>query len=89
MNVKLAALVVLLLAGCGPSYTADDKTAADIGVRNAATLLQECASDDAGVCSPSLVRARARIIFCAAQHAETVHGTPYDGGVPCIAPASP
>jgi hypothetical protein len=86
VNVKLAALVVLLLAGCGPSYTADDQTAASIGTRNAATLLTECASDDAGTsCSPSLVRARARIIFCASQHALTVHGTPYDGGVPCQA----
>jgi hypothetical protein len=71
------------IAACKPSFSADDQKSADIGARNAAELLDECATDDAAACSPAVVRARTRIIFCAAQHAETAHATPFDGGPPC------
>ena len=80
-------MVLLIgLVSCQASYSADDKTAADIGTRNASELHDECATDDAGTCTAAVVRARSLIIFCAAQHAETTHGTPFDGGPPCPHP---
>jgi hypothetical protein len=82
----LFASLLFLLAGCQASFSADDQKAADIGTRNAAELHDECATDDAGTCTAPVVRARSLIIFCAAQHAETTHGTPFDGGPPCPHP---
>ena len=80
--------LLLGLAACQANYSADDAKAAGIGVRNASDLLDECASDDAGTttCQPTVVRTRARIIFCASQHALVAHATPFDGGPPCTTP---
>jgi len=69
-------VVAAALAGCGSSYTKDDSTSNNVAVRNEAAVLALCAQDDAGTCTPSMVRARTSVAFCA----------PFDGGIPCQAP---
>jgi hypothetical protein len=79
------ALVGAGALGCGPSYTKDDSTANGIAVRREAVVLDNCGQDDAGTCTPAMVRANTTVAFCANQREVTVHGAPFDGGVPCQA----
>jgi hypothetical protein len=73
--------IALLVIGCGPSYTADDTTANTIAARMEARVLDLCASDDAGTCTPSRVRAFTLLAACANDRELVVHSAPVpDGG---------
>ena len=85
--VVFAAMAALSLAGCGPSYTADDTTANVIATRNEAKVLGMCAADDAGECTPSRVRAFTSLSYCANARELVAHGaTMPEAGVTCTAP---
>jgi hypothetical protein len=78
------AALLLVLAGCGATYTADDQAANTIAARHEVRQLQECASDDAGSCTPAMVRAHASLAYCANERELQVHGAPVpDAGVQC------
>lgn len=79
----VSSVVVSVLVGCASAYTKEDSTANSIAVRNEAVVLDLCATDDAGTCVPSMVRARTSVAFCANQREVTVHSAPFDGGIPC------
>lgn len=84
MTVRALVLVAASLAGCGASYSADDTTANTLAARMEARALDLCATDDAGTCTPSRVRAFATIAYCANARELVVHRAPVpDGGVAC------
>ena len=77
---------LLLLAGCGGSYTDDDTTANTIAARSEARVLAFCASgaEDAGGCTPSKVRAFIDLAYCANARELAAHGAPVpEAGAAC------
>lgn len=69
--------------GCG-GYSVEDATANTIAARHEEHTLEMCASDDAGTCVPSIVRAHALLAFCANARELSAHGKPApDSGAPC------
>jgi hypothetical protein len=80
-------MVLLLgLAACGPSYTADDTTSNTIAARNESHQLSACATDDASTCTPAYVRSSSEIAFCANARELLVHSAPVpEAGVTCPA----
>jgi hypothetical protein len=80
------AVLLLLLCSCGASYTSDDTSANTIAAREEARVLDLCAQDDAGTCTPSKVRAFTTLSFCANQRELSAHSAPFDGGPSCLPP---
>ena len=79
-------IVLLALAGCGSSYTAEDNTSNTIAARNEGNQLTACATDDASTCTPAYVRASSEIAFCANARELLVHSAPVpEAGVACPA----
>lgn len=79
--MRRLAPLLLLLAGCGSSWSASDsKWAVDV-VDTAATALELCA-EDAGSCSAAQVRALERAQVCEASATLVRHKIPVpeDGG---------
>jgi len=83
--MKLCLATTLVLAGCGASYSADDNTANTIADREESRVLALCATDDAGSCTPSRVRAFLTIAYCANARELSAHGAPVpEAGVSCL-----
>jgi hypothetical protein len=81
--MRLPLLLFLGLAACG-GWSADDTTANTIAARSEARVLDLCAADDAGACTPSRVRAFTLLAFCANARELAAHGAPVsDAGVSC------
>jgi len=82
--LMLGAALFLSLTGCGGSYSGDDTTANTIAARHEARELELCATDDAGTCTPSMVRAQSTLAYCANARELTAHTAPVpEAGVSC------
>jgi hypothetical protein len=77
--------VLWLIAQCGcGGYSGDDVTANQIAARHEMRTLEMCDSDDAGICTPSIVRAHARLAYCANVRELATHGQAIpDAGIAC------
>lgn len=71
-----AALALLALMSCGPSWTAADERAATNAVLTERAALHLCAPSDAGECRPSQVRALEQASLCANASMLARHGVP-------------
>ena len=76
-------LALLMVAACGGGWNDSDTTANTVAARAEARTLAICATDDAGDCTPSRVRAFGTLAFCANQRELAVHGVVVDAGVQC------
>jgi len=76
--------LALFLPACATSWSDADTEANTIGAKSEARVLEMCAGDDAGTCTPSRVRAFTALSFCANVRELVVHGAPEpDGGTTC------
>jgi hypothetical protein len=77
----VAAAFLVLVAACGGSWSPVSNT---VGARNEALVLDICATDDAGTCTPARVRGFTTLSYCANVHELVVHSAPVpDAGVAC------
>lgn len=76
--------MLLALAGCCASYTADDTVRATVAAQLEARQLERCATDDGGTCTPAFMRVTAATAYCASAGSLAAHGKPVpEAGTEC------